>query len=141
MSPKSNPKSRRKNCAPKRVVREDAEEKLKSALPQDPMQLAKFIMDHPVTNFFKLPDAPQFAEIVKKAQEEAEEGQEVIFKCNTCKDKVYRSSAGLHYHLMNSCPGMDLHLTCLICGKKLHDSGKMVEHIQGEKSVEPDDLT
>jgi len=133
MSPKQNPKSRRKNCAPKRVIHEDAEEKFRSNFPQDPALLAKYILDHPVTKFFKLPIVPQFSEIVKKAQEEAAtNGQEVVFKCNTCAEKVYRSSAGLHYHLMNSCPGVDLCLTCIICGKKMYDSGKMVEHIQGK---------
>ena len=136
MAPKQNPKSRRKNSAPKRVVHDDAEGKVKSAFPQDPTELAKYILNQPITNFFKIPAEPDsLFKTALKAKEEAAEGEDIIYKCTSCKEKTYRSSAGLHYHLMNSCPGIDLCLTCLICDKKMHDADKMIEHIQGKYSM------
>ena len=136
MSPKQSAKNRRKNCAPKRVVHDYDDGKLfaKSILvsAEDPVELAKQIMEQPITNFFKYPEiAATFIEIVEKAKEKAVEGEELIYKCSMCNEKVYRSAAGLNYHLMNSCPGIDPHLTCLICEKKYLDSDKIIEHIQG----------
>ena len=134
MSPKQSLKSRRKNSAPKRVSHADDDEKLvdPSIIPTDPVDLAKYIMDHDVSQFFLLPVVPdQFFDIVQKAKEDAVDGQYVRFTCPSCPEKVYRSVAGLHYHLTNSCPGVDLKLTCIICNKKCDETDEMIEHIHG----------
>ena len=139
MSPKQSCRNRRKNSAPKRVIRvnDDEEniivEKNTVVLPKDPVALAKYISERNVTDFFELPAVPDvFFDIVRKAKDNAIDGKEVIFNCTSCNQKVYRSAGGLQYHLMNNCAGVtDLALTCIICRKKCVDADKMIEHIQG----------
>lgn len=138
MSPKQNCRSRRKNSAPKRVIRVDDDDeeginKNKSSdLPKDLTALAKYIMEHNITEFFITPAVPDiFLDMVEKAKSEATNEKEVVFCCTLCNQKVYRSASGLQYHLMNSCPCvLDLALTCIICHEKYKDTDKMIDHIQ-----------
>jgi len=146
--------NRRKTSSPRKVVRTvdfveapspdgsllAADEEMSNtlsysdAMPSDPIELAKYIKNNPTVKFFESPQVPAiYHSEVSYVKFNSKPGEEVIYRCQACTKKTFKTAAGLKRHLVRNCPAvLKISFICVLCNEGFGDQSHVVKHINGE---------